>query len=536
MRGIMLNAWLKQENGRDKRRFFGVGVLFLSAILLTICGSVGCSRVASAPKEYANVDRAPDIYPDYRDVVVPKNIAPLNFDLAEESDRLLTLLYVAPKDSKGDDLKPIASFSGKNVRFKQKFWKKTLEENVGASLRFAVFAKKEGKWSRFKDWTMEISPDLIDSWVSYRLIAPGYEHYSDLAIMSRNVETFEERSIFRARLANERTCINCHSFQNYRTDAFLFHMRLTDGGTVFKVGDDVVKRDLQADGLDAGCSYPAWRPNSLHVAFSSNQTFQVFRTKSPDRIDVLDSFSDLYLYDVVKNELKAVVPPGDDYMQTYPSWSSDGKFLYYCAAKNPGFTTSRENYDERKVETMNLRDKIKYDVMRVSFDEKSGRFGAPEKVFDAVARNMSALFPRVSPDGKTLLVTTTAFGCFPIWYRDSNLWAVDLTSGEARALDEINAPKEPDSYHSWSSSGKWIVFSSRRDDGLYTRLYFSRYDDASGRFSKPIMLPQKRPVQTLELARSFNVPEFTIEPVDVPRGKLLKEAKKTTLEKPTLAR
>ena len=173
--------------------------------------------------------------------------------------------------------------------------------------------------------------------------------------------------------------------------------------------------------------------------------------------------------------------------------------------------------------------------MRVSFDEKTGRFGTPELVFDASGQDKSALFPRLSPDGKTLLFTLTDYGCFPIWYRDSNIWSLNLETGEARAVDEINSPEEPDSYHSWDSSGRWIVFSSRRDDGSYTRLYFSHFNDDQT-FSRPVMLPQKAPVKTLETLRSYNIPEFTIEPVRVSGRRLLKEAQSDSSVRARLAR
>lgn len=39
-------------------------------------------------------------------------------------------------------------------------------------------------------------------------------------------------------------------------------------------------------------------------------------------------------------------------------------------------------------------------------------------------------------------------------------------------LKEVNS-SDAESYHSWSSNSRWFVFSSRRDDGLYTRLYIA---------------------------------------------------------------
>ncbi|MBR5244274.1 MAG: PD40 domain-containing protein [Thermoguttaceae bacterium] len=523
----------------SKRRLFlaaGVGAVGLLAVALFVGGAA-----SEPPTEFALLDRAPTIYPDYRDVTIPPNVAPLNFDVQENAARFVTCVF-----EEGGE-RPFATFSGKEIRFSQRKWRRLLARNVGKALRFELFAlncveeedgegkKKEGKnggWVKYADWEMRVSPDSIDPWVSYRLVFPGYEYYSDLALWTRSLETFEERPIIRARLVAERTCVNCHTFQAGQTDSFLFHLRFKQPGTVVVDGGTVKKVDLNAEGLDAGCAYAAWRPNSPHVAFSSNQTAQIFHTRDKNRINVLDSFSDLLLYDVKKNELTPILPSDDNFLPTYPTWSPDGKTLYYCCAKAPDFKTPRQPVAARKDEVPRLQDEFRYDVMKVDFDEKTGKFGAPERVFDAVALDKSAAFPRVSPDGKTLMFTLARRGCFPIWFRDADLWTLDLTTGKARALDEVNSPTEPDSWHSWSSNGRWFVFSSRRDDGSHTRLYFAHIGE-NGEVSKPFMLPQRDPMKTLNSTKSFNVPELTVEPVKISERELLRDAQNETPEKAT---
>jgi hypothetical protein len=64
-----------------------------------------------------------------------------------------------------------------------------------------------------------------------------------------------------------------------------------------------------------------------------------------------------------------------------------------------------------------------------------------------------------------------------------------------------------------------MVFSSRRDDGLFTRLYLTHID-AQGRFSKPVMLPQRHPGKYYrEQFNSYNIPEFVIRPVELDQMK-----------------
>ncbi|MBP3558088.1 MAG: PD40 domain-containing protein [Thermoguttaceae bacterium] len=547
-------------NGREsKRRGFLAAVVGAVGFLAVVALVVG-NAAPEPPTEFAVLDRAPTIYPDYRDVTIPPNVAPLNFDVQENAERFVVCVF---EDGAEES---VATFSGKEIRFSQRKWRRLLERNVGKALRFELFAlnvderesgedrrngeserngengrsgekraEKEngGGWVKYAGWEMRVASEPIDPWVSYRLVFPGYEYYSDLALWSRSLETFEERPIIRARLVAERTCVNCHTFQAGRTDSFLFHLRFKNGGTVVVDRGAVKKVDLNAEGLDAGCAYAAWRPNSPRVAFSSNLTSQIFHSRNKNRINVIDSFSDLLLYDVEKNELTPILPSDDDYLPTYPTWSPDGKTLYYCCAKAPDFKTPRQPVEARKDEVPFVQDEFQYDIMKVDFDEKTKTFGAPERVFDAVALDKSAAFPRVSPDGKSLMFTLARRGCFPIWFRDADLWTLDLTTGKARALDEVNSPTEPDSYHSWSSNGRWFVFSSRRDDGSHTRLYFAHIGE-NGEVSKPFMLPQRDPAKTLNATKSFNVPELTVEPVQISERELLRDAKNETPEKATL--
>jgi hypothetical protein len=86
-----------------------------------------------------------------------------------------------------------------------------------------------------------------------------------------------------------------------------------------------------------------------------------------------------------------------------------------------------------------------------------------------------------------------------------------------------------DSYHSWSSNGRWLVFSSKRTDGLTARFYISHID-VDGNSSKPFIMPQKDPGFYDRFLKSFNVPEFSTFEVDVSPGKILKSARSEALQ------
>jgi hypothetical protein len=105
------------------------------------------------------------------------------------------------------------------------------------------------------------------------------------------------------------------------------------------------------------------------------------------------------------------------------------------------------------------------------------------------------------------------YGYFHIWHHDADLWLLDLQSGEVRPLQEVNSP-DTESYHTWSSNGRWLVFSSRRDDGTFTRPFFAHVGK-DGKWSKPFELPQADPDYHRQFLRCYNIPEFMRGPVTI---------------------
>ncbi len=258
-----------------------------------------------------------------------------------------------------------------------------------------------------------------------------------------------------------------------------------------------------------GSVYPRWHPSGKYVAFSSNKIVQRFHSADNKKVEVSDLESSLVLYDVDKNQIMPVpLPDKSKYMDTYPEWSPDGKYLYFCRAAQIA-----EVYDYQQ---------IRYDLWRVSFDIDSRQFGNAEMIFNASGIKKSISFPRISPDGRYMIVTIADYGCFPIWHKEADLYSIDLDTREAARL-KLNSDFA-DSYHSWSSNGKWLVFSSKREDGLATLPYIS-YMDENGNSGKPFILPQKNPEFYDRFLKSFNVPEFSIMKIELSPGNIRKIAK-----------
>jgi Tol biopolymer transport system component len=206
-------------------------------------------------------------------------------------------------------------------------------------------------------------------------------------------------------------------------------------------------------------------------------------------------------------------------METFPNWSPDGKTLYYCNCELDKVLDLETMPDSMIAREIALRyNLIKYSLKKVDFDPQTQAFGEPQMVVDAPAKGKSITLPRVSPDGRYVLYTEGDYGQFHIWHKSSDLWVKDLQADTCYALKPANS-KDVDSYHTWSSNGRWIVFSSRRDDGNYTRPYIA-YFDKNGKARKAFMLPHEDPEYTLLLLRSYNVPELTTDAVTIPASDL----------------
>ena len=472
----------------------------------------------SSPSDFQNLDDLATLYPDYVGVVFPPNIAPANFRIEEEGDAFCARVT-------GDNGASLF-VSGQNVEFPEKKWKRLLEGNRGGSLRYEIFIRRQGEWFHFKEFQNQVSEDPVDPYVAYRLVEPGFDYSYRMALAQRCLENFNERLFVDNRSATTSACVNCHSFQNYHTDRFSFHFRRPDapdkGGTILVDGDKIVKATGYVDDLKNTCSYPAWRPTGDFIAFSSNVTRQSFHSLSTQKIEVYDGTSDLVLLDPRKNEVR-VVEKTETKMETFPFWSPDGLFLYYsCADYLPKASSS--DVEALIKEASNRTAEIRYNICRRSFDEKTCSFGAQETVVDAASQGRSALFPRISPDGRFLVYTLAESGTFPIWRPEADLCLLDLTTGESRVMSEVNS-SDTDSYHSWSSTGRWLIFSSRRDDGFFTRFYLTHID-AQGRGSKPFVLPQRDPTFNRQRHKSYNIPEFTVEPVKLRTETIMKATKR----------
>lgn len=452
---------------------------------------VACTSVVENPTK---VDEQPKIYPDYIGVTIPAEMAPLNFNC---TDADIECMDVVVKGSKGGEI----HVQGDVADFDITDWHKLTAQNKEGQLTFTVCTRKDGRWTQYKDFSVSVSPYALDEWgLTYRRIAPGYEVFSHMGLYQRDLSTFDEYAI----IENTQVpgmCVNCHSAHQTDPHKFVFHVRGDHGATMFQ--KDGKREWLKASNEQLGGSmvYPYWHPSGKYCAFSTNQTRQGFHVVSNKRVEVLDLSSDVFVYNPETHEiLTDSLLQTKDWSENSPVFSPDGKTLYFM-------TCYQQEYPAH------FKDE-QYNLCKIDFNPETGKFGEKvDTIFNAVAMGKSLTWPRPSYDGKYIMFTLIDYGYFSIWHSESDQWLLDLQTGKAHELKEINSD-EADSYHNWSLNSHWVVFTSRRGDGYYSRLYLACVDD-KGNFSKPFMLPQRNPKEYYdESIYSYNVPDFTKSKVE----------------------
>ena len=473
-------------------------ILYIWTLMATLL--TGCQN-ATVPTSFTDINKAPQIYPDYRDVTVPVNIAPLTFEMDGGCDEM-----VARFRAGGYEL--VAG--GEQVLPDKSEWRELMNQAAGGDIDVEVFVSNNGQWSRYKPFKINVSKDSIDPYISYRLISPSYVAYEELTLNQRCLENYDEKVMVANMLCGTEVagqCVNCHSYQQYNPNRMQFHARQGFGGTVINYDGKLRKINMRNDSIISAGVYPAWHPWLPLIVYSTNHTGQSFHTRSLNKIEVFDSASDLIAYDVEKNEVTNIENDSTEF-EVFPFWAPDGKTVYYCSAHFE-FNDSMDH----EADVIMRAKEIHYNLYKKSFDLETYTFGPRELVFRADSLGKSVTLPRVSPDGRYLMFTLGNYGVFHIWHHEADLWLMDLKTGDCRPMDEINST-DTESYHSWSSNGRWVVFSSRRDDGGYTRPFIAHID-ANGKGSKPFELPQADPDYHRQFMKSYNIPEFMRGPVEV---------------------
>ena len=459
-----------------------------TVLAFTVLSLVSCRRGQTI---YESVQ--PPVYPDYIGVTFPAEMAPLNFDLPEEYDRVSVLAT----GKKGG----IVITKGRYADFSIREWRRLASQNIGDTIVFTVSGRRNGIWHQFRDFEMYVSPyPLKDYGVTYRKFAPGYETYSNIGIYQRNIHNFHEEPIIEGSLVPGQ-CMGCHTANATNPDQFLFHIRGKHGATVMQLEGTRKWLDTKTDSTISNAVYSCWHPSGNYVAHSNNFVHQLFWTGNNGRyIEVYDDASDVVVHDVRTDEYLLCPLLMTDDFETYPAFSSDGRTLFYCSAPKTDVPVRVED--------------VHYNLCAISFDGETGTFGSTaDTLINAFSAGRSVTFPRPSYDGKWLLYSYADFGNFPINHKESDLWLLNIADGSSSPLTVANSEYD-ESFHNWSSDSHWILFASRRDDSLYSQIYFTSID-GEGKATKPFVLPQRNPWKYYHgTLFTFNVPDFTCRKVE----------------------
>jgi hypothetical protein len=433
----------------------------------------------------------PTIRPDYSNSVIPPNIAPLNFTIADSGERFAVVI----SSIKGPSISLVSASPEMIIPPGQ--WRRLLEQNTGNELQLRIYVRRNARWYSFSRITNTIAPEPIDRYITYRKSYPQFYMKDRLEILQRDLESFEERLI----LSPKEGCFNCHTFYRHSTDKFLFQARFH--GKNFLLLHDQGKTSLITPVLRRpGSSYASWHPNGNIIALAPDAkvSVSVFAAGkgAEEVLEYTDLDGDLAVYNIERNTMSTTAAISrKDRVENQPAWSPDGKFLYFLSSPR----VSKEDFV-----------KVQYDLQRIGYDAANNTWGEVETLVSAKETGLGSTFPAPSPDGRFLLFCMTDRGSFSIVRQGTDLYLMDLEKRSFRKL-EINSDHS-DSYHAWSSNSRWIVFTSKRGDGIFGKLFFS-YLDSNGIAHKPIVLPQRDPRFYESFTKSYQRAEFTTAPFRV---------------------
>ena len=455
----------------------------MSSIVVALLFTIHCSLFTSCtptPKDVVMQDALPPIYPDYCDVTIPENIAPLNFLLRADCEAIEVKVNQEVIQARGNE-----------VVFDIDDWKALMQQSADKEIEVTVTALIDGSWIQYKPFHWQVVSDKVDPYLTYRLIEPDYEIWNHVQIQQRCVENFDVNNLGHYEQLENR-CMNCHTYANQSPELSMMYVRGHGGGAILNRNGELSKLNIP------GSVYFGFSPSGRYITYSTQKIIPAFHSDPSKRLEVYDAASNVFVADMETHKVISSPLLSDSLkFETFPTFSPDGKYIYYCAADSVSLPRDIKH--------------LQYSLVRIPFDESTGTIGTQVDTLFTVHSSLSTskssvCHPRISPDGRYILYTVADYGTFPIWHPEADLQMMDLTTGTIDSLAIVNSQKS-DTYHAWSSNSRWFVFASKRDDGLYGKPYFC-YIDKDGKAHKPFCLPQKHPTFYDNNLKSFNAPEL----------------------------
>ena len=361
-------------------------------------------------------------------------------------------------------------------------WKSWAGQRLTATLSGAGAYPHAALPLRFSIDKHELPDDVL---LRYFTPAAGARPYVlnsavDAHLLHINTRTYERRELFVGRGA-QRRCIGCHASNSRgRSMSFIF--------------TNTARKPPLRGAFEMTPSASGWTTRRLPVAgpyahysrAGDKLAFSMFRSTTPgetlyyqvtppgatsgELTDYPVPFEARFVspsLDIVVFDEKtgAMTPlPGacePDFVELQPAWSPDGKEVAFVRYR-PG---------------------EKMDIAVVAYND--GRGGRPRPLAGASGDGWDHYYPEFSPDGRWIAFTRADASGGTFARPDSAVYLVPASGGAPRKLD-FNLDGTMNSWHSWSSDGRWMLFSSKRG-GVTTKAYVSRID-RDGRASAPVEL------------------------------------------------
>ncbi len=382
-------------------------------------------------------------------------------------------------------------------------WEEIKQQALGAEVKVTICGidpLRPAELLSSDEVSIRTSPDEVGAPIFYREVnLPFLEAVKDPASHIRwrfgAISSSERPPIVLEKLL---VCGNCHSFSANGSVLGMDVDYANDKGSyaVCPVGDEI---SLSEDKI---ITWSDFRRED------GKKTFGLLSQVSPDGRYVVSTVKDLSVFEAVDDltfsqlffPIRGILctydretatykslPGADDerFVQSNPAWSPDGKYLVFarCEAYHGQDARANELGLTRTEEISRFlaeRGKFQYDLYRIPFNE--GRGGKAEPLPGASHNRRSNYFARYSPDGRWIVFCQA--DSFMLLQPDSELFIIPAEGGEARRL-ECNG-SQMNSWHSWSPSSRWLVFSSKALTP-YTQLFLAHIDE-EGHASPPVVL------------------------------------------------
>jgi len=385
-----------------------------------------------------------------------------------------------------------------------------VERDAVLEVRGIVRDDPECPVHRSKTVRFRVSADPADDFIVYRLVAPPFVSLKTPDLYTRDIRQREPRLLLDAR---DHYCVNCHTFSSQEGNTGKLSLQIRYSGPE-PVSE---RRYLALFDFDADTSYRAafpfenqmttfmaYSPDGTKLALTAKQRFfgaagpLVFETQSPP------GDSDIAVYDLAAGTVTLVEgASAEGVLEAYPRWTPDAQSIVFSSApagKHPALT---------QLELMIVP---RTGGRAVPLLDVDGRKPGLVTAADGTERQQSVFYARFSPDGKWMTWTQADYGS--LIKASSDIHIMNWKTRRHRPLAS-NVDWAADSWHCWSSNSRWIVFASKRDDGIFARMYLTHIDD-EGNASPAVRVP----IEDDDLRMSFNLPEFTIHAPPVAEKRL----------------